>query len=155
MLLLVWSLAVLLVCPTTLKYLETELVSEEEEDEQPIKVAEDEAADILKQIEIQRQRIAVTEKEVSKHPFSFISAVVSEIMENKNKTSEGIALRKALQSARKSGTAQEEETVAPLTGEQGLQPEELCTYSKAAIVIRRKSRKTANANPGQVDPEKS
>jgi superfamily II RNA helicase len=125
---------------TTLGYLEAEFTAlraiTEELEVLSEFVSEDER-DILEQIETQQKRIVTTEKEVNKHPFTAITKIANEIMKEDSPDAE--ALRSALRSAQET-----EENAQSFD----LTAEELAVFSKSAVVVRRKARKFAKANPG-------
>lgn len=130
---------------TTLGYLELEYktlqnydFSEETKELLGSAFSED-GEDVLNQITIQQKRTNKAEKDVNKHPFTTITTIANEIMAEK--TPEASILVAALKNARS-----EEEFNSP-----ELTADELTVYAKSAVVIRRKTRKLATANPG-LDP---
>lgn len=129
---------------TTLGYLEKELAASKQvsansrgdvDDEEDLIENED---DLRKQIDIQRQRAVITEREVVLHPFTAIATAATNIMEEGTPTSR--RLTELLRVARGS----EADDLAPCL----LSPEELSTFAKSAVMMRRKSKKIAMANPG-------
>jgi hypothetical protein len=130
---------------TTLGYLEKEytVLREALSDAYELlgELAADDANDVLDQIKTQQERAVTTEKEVTKHPFTSIANIVNEIMKEDSPAVE--VLRSALKSARESD---ENALSSDLTAT------ELAAFAKSAVVIRRKTRKLAKANPG-LDPE--
>lgn len=127
---------------TTLSYLEQEMdrlrdcaLLEKENVMMKDFLGEDEL-DLMEQIETQRKRAADTEREVLKHPFSAIAAIANTIMTDDSP--ESSRLLAALNAAR---------TGKEAGGRTILLAEELSEFSKAAVVIRRKTRKLAKANP--------
>lgn len=95
--------------------------------------ASEDEKDIMAQIHVQKQRLSMTMKEVSNHPFTTIAGIANDIMQRG--TPEGTALARALQQARReSGDTNE---IFDLT------PDELSQFSKSAIVLQRKARKLA------------
>jgi replicative superfamily II helicase len=123
---------------TTLKCLESELEAirdlyiDEDLEETGSLVSEDEK-DVLEQIEVQQQRLIVTGKEVSNHPFTTIAGIANDIMQRG--VPEGMALARALQQARRESDDTNE--MFDLT------PDELSQFSKSAIVLQRMARKLA------------
>jgi hypothetical protein len=95
-------------------------------------ISEDEQQ-LISQIEVQRRRTAVTEKEVRYHPFTAIARAANEIMARGS--AEGVSLARALARARR----ETEESSASLA----LTPDELSSYSKSSVVLQRKARKLA------------
>jgi superfamily II RNA helicase len=130
---------------TTLAYLKTEYATLHaalaEESDLLRDIAADDEKDLLNQIETQQLRTVTTEKEVSKHPFTTIAKLANEIMQEESP--EAKVVNDALRSARET-----EDHISSLD----LTAEELSTFAKAAVVVRRQTRKLANANPG-LDPE--
>lgn len=103
-------------------------------------IAED-AKDLLEQIDLQIQRVTETEKEVNRHPFTKIADIANEIMSVASPESQ--TLSAALRKAREG-----DQTAQSLN----LSASELSTFAKASVVVRRKTRKLANTNPG-LDPQ--
>ena len=131
---------------TTLGYLELELkeASEEgqgEEDAEIASLRELDRAEIQEQVEAQRQRAGAATKELRRHPFTSIVSIANDIMESDG--TEGRDLFNALRAARDPTV---EYSSFLLSGE------ELTKYSKASIVVKRRLRKLATANP-DLDPE--
>ena len=96
---------------------------------------------IAEQIDVQRDRVVQTEKEISKHPFTSIARIVNDVMAGNS--TEGESMQASLRSARE-GT--DVSFSAPLSAD------ELSVYSKSAVVVRRKARKLASQNP-DMDPQ--
>jgi superfamily II RNA helicase len=131
---------------TTLNFLELELkdltsLGLDEEGEMLEALLDDDQQDLMEQIEIQRQRATAATKEVRSHPFTSIVAITNEIIEEDSV--QGRDLFAALRTTRD-----------PTLGESSftLTAEDLSRFSKSAIVIKRKLRKLASANP-DLDPE--
>jgi superfamily II RNA helicase len=120
---------------TTLRYLEREYESmkaldvEQKDDLIGDMLAED-ARDVLSQIDTQRKRIATTEKDILKHPFTAIAAIANEIMAET--TPQAALLRNALDTSRSGSSAYVESSE--------LTPGELSTLAKSAVVVLRKTR---------------
>lgn len=93
------------------------------------------------QILTQRERVMAKQKEVARHPFSFIADAINVLMENSEGPSSTV-LMSSLQAARVDSSAKN----------RTLSASELSTFSKSAVVFRRKSRKLQSANP-DVDTE--
>ena len=129
---------------STLGYLNSELqsmqVSELTDDIYAEMVKEDRTS-LLEQIQAQQERVAGFEKEIRKHPFSAIARIANEIL--MEDTPEGVVLLDALRRAKEVANTR---TSVLLTAE------DLSTFAKSAIVVRRKARKLANSNP-DVDPQ--
>lgn len=136
----------------TLGYLEAEhaalkLTDDNKEDEILGELFQEDESNILEQIDFQRSRIAKIEKDINKHPFTAVANLANELM-YESETPEGTALAGELQTIREYDAPSDVETTSnhkPLT------QEDLCTFAKSAVVIRRKARKFATANP-DLDP---
>lgn len=102
-------------------------------------VSEDRTA-LLEQIDAQLERVTTLKKDIRRHPFSTIASITNEIITED--TPEGVILLDALQSARQG---------SELSGSVALSAAELSGFAKSAVVIGRKTRKLANANP-DLDP---
>ncbi len=96
--------------------------------------------DLLEQIEVQRQRATSATKEVRSHPFTAIVAITNEIIEEDSR--QGRDLFTALRNTRD-----------PTLGESSftLTADDLSRFAKSAVIIKRKLRKLASANPA-LDP---
>ena len=128
---------------STLGYLEAELAASDQagddEDEILKDLFDEDQQDVLKQIALQRDRVAKVEKDIRKHPFAAVSSIANELMQDSD-SADGEALIMDLQSVREfddRGTS--EPTLVT--------PKDLCTFAKSAIVIRRKTRKFSTKNP--------
>jgi Helicase conserved C-terminal domain len=134
----------------TLVYLEKELADvrdeisalEENNDDMIRDIFDGSEPDLLHQIGIQRRRVENTEHEVDKHPFSAIASIASAIL------AEGDAESSPLYVALKKARGESLELEIPTT----VTPEELSSYAKSAVVLRRKTRKLTKSSPG-IDPE--
>lgn len=129
---------------TTMDYLEREkqemasAASIDEDDELLGEFLKEDQNEINKQIEIQRKRVKKTEKELRRHPFTALVSFVNKLMEDASP--EGMALLDALKRARASD--EDDEIV-----DGPLQPEELPTFAKSAVVKKRKTRKLQSGDP--------
>ena len=129
---------------TTMEYLEREkqemasAANIDKDDELLGEFLKEDQSEINKQIELQRKRVKKTEKELKRHPFTALASFANKLMEDASP--EGTALLDALKSARAS-----EEDDEIVHG--ALQPEELPTFAKSAVVKKRKTRKLQSANP--------
>jgi replicative superfamily II helicase len=94
--------------------------------------------DLANQVDIQRKRSTVTEQEVRTHPFTCIAASVSSRL--KEDTLETRRLRESLRLAR--GNDEDDQV-----GSMSISAEELSTFSKSAVVLRKKERKLSKASP--------
>ena len=124
---------------TTLGCLELEMkgtarTDQRDLDEEIFNFQQEDQANLLAQIDEQRQRVALAEKKVRKHTFTSIVDVAKEIMGSD--TEDGNELSAVFESI----------------GNTELLAEDLSKYAKSAVVIKRKLRKLAKANP-DVDPE--
>ncbi|CAB9499189.1 viralicidic activity 2-like 2 [Seminavis robusta] len=138
---------------STLGYLEAELATTNQgdhEDDLLGELFEDDREEVLKQIEFQRSGIAKIEKDINKHPFTKIGNIANELMEDPN-CPEGKALLADLRTVRGYESNFGGNEGDGDTRRLALSPEDLCRFSKSAIVIRRKTRKLSTANPG-LDP---
>jgi len=128
---------------TTMEYLErekqemTSLANVDEDDELFGEILKEDQSEINKQIELQRQRVKKTEKELKRHPFTALASFSNKIMEDGSP--EGRLLQEVLKSARASN--EDEEMDGPLGAE------ELSSYAKSAVVLKRKTRKLQSAKP--------
>jgi hypothetical protein len=95
----------------------------------------DEQADILNQIELQRQRIVKAENECNEHPFSVICKTANDI--RKQNTPEADILSNALRAAR---------SVNELSELLDLTADELSVFAKSVVTIKRKMRKLQTSN---------
>jgi len=121
---------------TTLKYLELEVeritsIVDGEDEELLAGMLDEDRDALVDQLEVQRKRVVISEKQVNKHPFSAIANVANEIMEEE--TLEGEILRGSLQNVR------EDEDEIGLTGE------ELSVFAKAIIKLPRKEKRSKTA----------
>lgn len=131
---------------TTLSYLQKEYDAlraraEIEDSDFLCEIIAEDTKDLINQIENQRKRVETTEKEIGKHPFSIITGIANQIMEDAA-FPESIVLNKALGSAREGHKRTE---LSSLTAQ------ELSQFSKSAIVVTRKMRKVKTANPDVED----
>lgn len=130
---------------TTLNYLETELESfrvstfDIGADTFEIFAKEDEA-ELQEQIKVQKTRIKSVERELNRHPFSYMADVGNEIMGKAGE--EGDILLERWQRTRGGGSPDFVSVSA----------DDICKFAKSTVVFQRKTRKLANANPG-LDPE--
>lgn len=131
---------------TTLAFLEIEmknLVSAEEVSDESggaiLKgLQEEDRNDLIEQVERQRLRSQVAEKQVRKHPFTSIAGIANEILDSDSL--EGTTLLSAL-------------NIIPGMGDQSsLDVEDIAKFAKSAIVVKRKLKKLSKLNP-DVDPE--
>jgi superfamily II RNA helicase len=131
---------------TTFNFLELELkdftsLGLDEEAEMLKALLDEDQQDLLEQIEVQRQRATSATKEVRSHPFTAIVAITNEIIEEDSR--QGRDLFTALRNTRD-----------PTLGESSftLTADDLSRFAKSAVIIKRKLRKLASANP-DLDPE--
>jgi replicative superfamily II helicase len=130
----------------TVAYLEKELAlarikssaSEESDGYLARELFEDAVFSLTRDLETQRRRAALTEREVSKHPFTAIASIASTILAENTVESSRLAV--ALQRARGETTAEINESPSILTAP------ELSTYAKSAVVLQRKKRKQTKTN---------
>ena len=125
----------------TLGFLETELAVTNqvpEEDELLKGLFDEDQQEVAKQIGAQRDRIAQIERDIRKHPFTAVSDIANELIQDTNSL-DGRVLLGDLQSVRDFRNDKSNNQ---------LKAEELCTFAKSAIVIRRKARKFTSKNPG-------
>lgn len=140
---------------STLGYLEADLAAAQTQtgDEDILQdLFDEDEAEISKQVEAQRTRMAKIEKDVNKHPFTSIADIANELMRDPN-SREGKGLLGDLRTIRdfedkKNGNGEDFDSTATTRDRKLLSPEDLCTFAKSAIVIRRKTRKLSTANPG-------
>jgi superfamily II RNA helicase len=131
---------------TTMEYLEREkeemasLAEVDEDDELLGEFMKEDQSEINEQIELQRERVKKTGKELRRHPFTALTSFANKVMESS--TPEGNLLSEVLKSARASN---EEEDDCIMDGP--LEARELSTYAKSAIVMKRKARKLQSAKP--------
>jgi hypothetical protein len=126
----------------TLRYLKKEYetlkaISSEEDKEFLGDMLTENEDDLVNQIALQSKRAVKTQKEVDKHPFTAIAAVVNEILSES--TPLASVLSSTLRSARQGAATSDQMPLTPL---------ELSDFSKSAIVVRRKARKLAKTSPG-------
>jgi superfamily II RNA helicase len=131
---------------TTLNFLELELkdltsLGLDEEAEMLAALLDEDQQGLMEQIELQRQRATAATKEVRSHPFTSIVAITNEIIEEDSR--QGRDLFTALRNTRD-----------PTLGESSftLTADDLSRFAKSSVVIKRKLRKLASANP-DLDPE--
>jgi len=127
---------------STLGYLESELEaaqSGDKDDELLRDLFDEDQNEVKKQIRFQTDRTVKIEKDIRKHPFTAVSDIANELMSDSN-SREGRLLLIDLKSVREFDESNS--ATQALLG-----PEDLCTFAKSAIVIRRKTRKFAAKNP--------
>lgn len=129
---------------STLGYLESELAtakaSDDGKDDDILQgLFDEDQENVVSQIKFQRDRTAKVEKDIRKHPFTAVTNIANELMQD-SKSIEGKAMLSDLQSVREYNGSSELTSVL-------VKPEDLCTFAKSAIVIRRKTRKFATKNP--------
>jgi replicative superfamily II helicase len=130
----------------TAAYLEKELAfarikssaSEESDGDLARELYEDSVFTLTRDLETQRRRAAITEREVSKHPFTAMASIASTILADTSVESSRLVL--SLQRARGEAAAEIAENPSTLTAQ------ELSTYAKSAVVLQRKKRKQAKTN---------
>ena len=129
---------------STLGYLEAELAASDQagddEDEILKDLFDEDQQDVLKQIASQRDRVAKVEKDIRKHPFTAVSSIANELMQDSDSL-DGETLINDLQSVR------EFDDIGPISEPTLVTPKDLCAFAKSAIVIRRKTRKFSTNNP--------
>jgi hypothetical protein len=136
---------------TTLKYLELEAervgsIVDGKDEKFLVGMLDEDHDALVNQVEVQRRRVATSEKQLHKHPFTAIANVANEIMDEE--TLEGEILRGSFQFAR----GEEQEEGMRLTGE------ELSVFSKAVMKLPRKEKKsktTAMENEAKVEEDDS
>ena len=126
---------------TTLEYLEIELKDWtsnglDEEDELLGSIIDEDQTALMEQIGEQRKRTTSALKDVKRHPFSAIADVANQILEEDN------AVAQNLYSALRATGCTEPSVIA----------DDLCKFAKSSVVVKRKMRKLAAANP-ELDPE--
>ncbi|KAG7349055.1 DNA helicase [Nitzschia inconspicua] len=127
---------------TTLSCLEVELrasLTEEELDVDLLSIQSEEQDELRQQVEDQRARVEAAEKKLRKQIFSSLVSIANEIM-SEDESPDGRELIDALQS------------IGGMSGSTTIDGDDLSRFSKSAIVIKKKLRKLAKANP-DVDPE--
>jgi hypothetical protein len=130
---------------TTLSYLEMELktmvsVGLEVEKELMGDLLDEDQENLMEQIELQRKRVGIADKDVRKHPFTRIVETANDIMGEDS--IDGRELFSVLRNTR----TNDGEVKAFLTAE------DLTKFSISAISVKRKMRKLATANP-DLNPE--
>ena len=141
----------------TLGYLEaehaaTQLSVEDKEDELIGELFQEDESNILDQIKFQRSRITKIERDINKHPFTAVANIANDLMCEMN-LPEGKALLGELQAIREydDNSEDEDSDESIIMRSNHLTPEDLCTFAKSTIVIRRKTKKFAKAN-SDLDP---
>jgi DSHCT (NUC185) domain len=135
----------------TLGYLEAELAAgkvRDKDDDILEGLFEEDEAEVIKQIEFQRNRLMKIEKDVAKHPFTAMVNIANQLITDPN-SREGKVLLGDLRTVRNFGAQNGDNAHLPMNKEnnQLLSPDDLCTFAKSAVVIRRKTRKLSAANP--------
>jgi superfamily II RNA helicase len=95
--------------------------------------------ELAEQVDMQRKRVEKTTKEVNTHPFTFIAAAASNLLYDDS--FDVRQLRNELRLARGIDSDDDE-------GRELLSADELSTFAKSAVVLRRKTRKLAKATGG-------
>jgi superfamily II RNA helicase len=126
---------------TTLSCLEGELSSanmEDEVDDDLLVIQSEERSELQEQVDDQRARVEAAEKKLRKQLFSSLVSIANEILEEED-TPDGRELLGALRS------------VPGMGGSTRIEGDDLAQFAKSAVVVKRKLRKLAKANP-DVDP---
>ena len=121
-----------------LEYKESSSPGQAGSNEDPQLMEQEDKDDMVRQVDEQRQRVTAARKKLRKHQFSSIANIANELMVDEH--GDGRSLNRTFAS------------INSQVSRNKLYGEDLSKFAKSAIVVKRKMRKLAKANPG-VDPE--